>query len=93
MRFFFSAARGILESLLFAVALAVGLTPELLPMIISVNLSRGALAMSKKGVIVKRLASIQNFGNMDVLCTDKTGTLTENKITLVLHVDHGGKRR
>lgn len=82
--------RDVLESLLFAVALAVGLTPELLPMILSVNLSKGALAMSKKGVIVKRLASIQNFGSMDVLCTDKTGTLTENKITLVLHVDMEG---
>jgi len=83
--------RGVLESLLFAVALAIGLTPELLPMIMSINLSKGALEMSKKGVIVKRLASIQNFGNMDVLCTDKTGTLTENKITLVLHVDLDGK--
>ncbi|MDH7564372.1 MAG: magnesium-translocating P-type ATPase [Candidatus Bathyarchaeota archaeon] len=82
--------RGILESLLFAVALAVGLTPELLPMIMSINLSKGALAMSKKGVIVKRLASIQNLGSMNVLCTDKTGTLTENKITLVLHVDMEG---
>jgi Mg2+-importing ATPase len=82
--------RDVFESLLFAVALAVGLTPELLPMIMSINLSRGALAMSKKGVIVKRLAAIQNFGNMDVLCTDKTGTLTENKITLVLHVDMDG---
>jgi P-type Mg2+ transporter len=79
--------RGVLESLLFAVALAVGLTPELLPMILSVNLSRGAIEMSKKDVIVKRLASIQNFGNMDVLCTDKTGTLTENRISLVLHID------
>jgi len=83
--------RGILESLLFSVALAVGLTPELLPMILSLNLSRGALRMSKKGVIVKRMASIENFGSMDVLCTDKTGTLTENKITLVLHVDVDGK--
>lgn len=82
--------RDVLDSLLFAVALAVGLTPELLPMIISVNLSKGAIAMSKEGVIVKRLASIQNFGSMDVLCTDKTGTLTENKITLVLHVDVEG---
>jgi len=81
----------IFEALLFAVALAVGLTPELLPMIISVNLSKGALAMSKKGVIVKRLTSIENFGSMDILCTDKTGTLTENKITLVLHVDMEGK--
>ncbi len=83
--------RDILESLLFAVALAVGLTPELLPMILSVNLSQGALAMSKRGVIVKRLVAIQNFGSMDVLCTDKTGTLTQNKITLVLHVDIEGK--
>jgi Mg2+-importing ATPase len=82
--------RDVLESLLFSVALAVGLTPELLPMIISVNLSKGALLMSKKGVIVKRLASIQNFGSMDVLCTDKTGTLTENRITLVLNVDFEG---
>jgi len=83
--------RSVLESLLFAVALAVGLTPELLPMIISVNLSKGAVAMAKKGVIVKRLASIQNFGSMDVLCTDKTGTLTENRIKLMLHVDIDGK--
>ncbi|MCX8153000.1 MAG: magnesium-translocating P-type ATPase [Candidatus Bathyarchaeota archaeon] len=82
--------RDVLESLLFAVALAVGLTPELLPMILSVNLSKGALAMSKKGVIVKRLSAIENFGSMDVLCTDKTGTLTENKIKLVLHVDADG---
>jgi Mg2+-importing ATPase len=81
----------VLESFLFAVALAVGLTPELLPIILSINLSKGAISMSKKGVIVKRLASIQNFGNMDVLCTDKTGTLTENKVTLMLHVDMRGK--
>jgi Mg2+-importing ATPase len=81
---------GILTALLFAVAIAVGLTPELLPMIITVNLSRGGLSMSKKGVIVKRLTSIENFGSMNVLCTDKTGTLTENKITLVLHVDPEG---
>ncbi|OPY39146.1 MAG: putative copper-exporting P-type ATPase A [Methanoregula sp. PtaU1.Bin051] len=78
---------GVLDSLLFAVALAVGLTPELLPMILTVNLAKGALAMSEKGVIVKHLASIQNFGSMDVLCTDKTGTLTENRITLIYHVD------
>jgi Mg2+-importing ATPase len=82
--------RGILDSLLFSVALAVGLTPELLPMIISINLSKGAMLMAKKDVIVKRLASIQNFGSMDVLCTDKTGTLTENQIKLVLHVDLNG---
>ncbi len=81
----------VLEALLFSLALAVGLTPELLPMILSVNLSNGAISMSKKGVIVKRLASIQNFGSMDVLCTDKTGTLTENKITLIKHIDVDGK--
>jgi P-type Mg2+ transporter len=79
--------RGILESLLFAVALAVGLTPELLPMIVTVNLSVGAQSMAKKGVIVKRLESIQNLGSMDVLCTDKTGTLTEDKIVLTEYVD------
>ncbi|MGO8805988.1 MAG: magnesium-translocating P-type ATPase [Candidatus Bathyarchaeia archaeon] len=90
--FFYSGSRSILDSLLFAVALAVGLTPELLPMIMSINLSRGAVAMSQKGVIVKRLASIQNFGNMDVLCTDKTGTLTENKLTLNAYEDLDGKQ-
>ncbi len=82
---------GVVEALLFAVALAVGLTPELLPMIITINLSRGAMAMSHNGVIVKRLASIENFGSMNVLCTDKTGTLTENRIKLILHIDWEGK--
>jgi Mg2+-importing ATPase len=81
----------VLDSLLFAVALAVGVTPELLPMILSLNLSRGAIAMSGKGVIVKHLASIQNFGSMDILCADKTGTLTENRITLIRHVDGQGR--
>jgi Mg2+-importing ATPase len=81
----------VLNSMLFAVALAVGLTPELLPMILSINLARGAAAMSKKGVIVKRLSAIQNFGSMDVLCADKTGTLTENVVTVILHVDLDGK--
>ena len=80
-----------LESFLFAVALAVGLTPELLPMVVSVTLSRGALRMAKKRVIVKRLAAIQNLGSMDVLCTDKTGTLTEAKIRLEQHVDAEGR--
>jgi Mg2+-importing ATPase len=80
-----------LESFLFAVALAVGLTPELLPMVVSVTLSRGAMLMAKKRVIVKHLASIQNLGSMDVLCTDKTGTLTEAKIRLEQHVDPQGK--
>ena len=76
-----------LESFLFAVALAVGLTPELLPMIVSVTLARGAMRMAKKKVIVKRLESIHNLGSMDVLCTDKTGTLTEARIRLERHVD------
>jgi P-type Mg2+ transporter len=81
----------ILDSLLFAVALAVGLTPGLLPMILSINLARGASAMSKKGVIVKRMAAIQNFGSMDILCSDKTGTLTENRVTLVKHISFAGR--
>jgi Mg2+-importing ATPase len=82
----------VLDSMLFAVALAVGLTPELLPMILAINLARGATAMSKKGVIVKRLASLQNFGSMDTLCSDKTGTLTENRVTVIRHVDMEGRR-
>jgi Mg2+-importing ATPase len=81
---------GILESLLFSVALAVGMTPELLPMILSLNLSKGSIAMSEKGAIVKHPESIQNFGSMDVLCTDKTGTLTQNEIALVRHLDTEG---
>ncbi|MGA7179369.1 MAG: magnesium-translocating P-type ATPase [Thiobacillaceae bacterium] len=80
-----------LESFLFAVALAVGLTPELLPMVVSVTLSRGALRMAKKRMIVKRLSAIQDLGSMDVLCTDKTGTLTEAKIRLERHVDAEGR--
>jgi Mg2+-importing ATPase len=79
-----------LEALLFAVAVAVGLTPEMLPMIVTVNLAKGAIAMSKKRVIVKRLHAIQNFGAMDVLCTDKTGTLTQDRIILKLHLDIRG---
>jgi Mg2+-importing ATPase len=75
------------ETFLFALAIAVGLTPEMLPMIVSVCLSKGALAMSKKKVIVKRLNSIQNFGAMDVLCTDKTGTLTIDHVILEIHCD------
>ena len=82
--------RSTIDSLLFSVALAVGLTPGLLPVILSINLSRGAQAMSKKGVIVKRLSAIQNFGSMDTLCSDKTGTLTENKVTVMQHVNIEG---
>ncbi len=78
------------ESFMFAVAVAVGLTPEMLPMIVTVNLAKGALLMSRKKVIVKRLNSIQNFGAMDVLCTDKTGTLTQNKVALLKYEDADG---
>jgi len=78
------------EAFLFALAVGVGLTPEMLPMIVTVNLSKGAIGMSRKKVIVKRLNSIQNFGAMDVLCTDKTGTLTVGKIVLEKHVDLEG---
>ncbi|HWR28583.1 MAG TPA: magnesium-translocating P-type ATPase [Negativicutes bacterium] len=79
------------EAFLFAVAVAVGLTPEMLPMIVTVNLSKGALAMAEKKVIVKRLNSIQNIGAMDVLCTDKTGTITEGRIVLEKHMDVNGQ--
>jgi Mg2+-importing ATPase len=79
--------RDVLTSLLFSVALAVGLTPELLPMIVTINLAEGAMDMAGKGVIVRKLSTIQDFGSMDTLCTDKTGTLTENTITLTSHVD------
>ncbi|HUV98662.1 MAG TPA: magnesium-translocating P-type ATPase [Gallionella sp.] len=79
--------RPLLDSFLFAIALAVGLTPELLPMVVTVTLSRGALRMAKKQVIVKRLSAIHNLGSMDILCTDKTGTLTEGRIKLERHVD------
>ncbi|EHP39495.1 magnesium-translocating P-type ATPase [Cupriavidus basilensis OR16] len=80
-----------LEALLFAVAVAVGLTPEMLPMLVTVNLAKGALAMSRRKVIVKRLSAIQNLGAMDVLCTDKTGTLTQDRIILKKHVDLAGQ--
>ena len=75
------------QAFLFSMSVAVGLTPEMLPMIVSVCLSKGALSMSKKKVIVKKLNSIQNFGAMDVLCTDKTGTLTIDHVILELHCD------
>ncbi|WP_290642582.1 magnesium-translocating P-type ATPase [Aquabacterium sp.] len=79
------------EALLFATAVAVGLTPEMLPMLVTVNLAKGALTMSRKKVIVKRLQAIQNFGAMDVLCTDKTGTLTQDRIILEKYVDLDGQ--
>jgi Mg2+-importing ATPase len=80
-----------MEALLFASAVAVGLTPEMLPMLVTINLAKGAMAMSRKKVIVKRLNAIQNFGAMDILCTDKTGTLTQDKVILERHVDVAGK--
>jgi Mg2+-importing ATPase len=78
------------EALLFALSIAVGLTPEMLPMIVTSTLAKGAVAMSRKQVIVKRLDAIQNFGAMDVLCTDKTGTLTQDKICLERYTDAYG---
>src|SRR5271157_209044 len=84
-------ARPVLDSLLFSLALAVGLTPQLLPAIISINLARGAKSMATEKVIVKRLASIENFGSMNVLCSDKTGTLTEGEIRVQSVVDFSGK--
>ncbi len=83
--------RPVMESLLFAVALAVGLSPELLPAIISVTLSAGARAMSKRGVIVRRLDAIENLGSMDILCTDKTGTLTEGTLVLSEVLDNANQ--
>lgn len=83
--------RPVLESFLFSLALAVGLTPQLLPAIVSVNLARGAKQMAKKQVIVKRLPAIENFGSMNVFCTDKTGTLTEGEVKIHAAMDVDGK--
>ena len=82
--------RDFIESLTFSIAIAIGLTPELLPVMLSVSLARGSVRMAKKHAIVKNLSSIQNFGSMTVLCTDKTGTLTQDKITLIKHIDGEG---
>jgi len=81
----------VLQSFLFAVAVAVGVTPELLPVIMSVTMARGSVRMAKAGVIVKKLSAIPSFGSMNILCTDKTGTLTEGKVELVSCVDAFGK--
>ncbi|NLK08138.1 MAG: magnesium-translocating P-type ATPase [Firmicutes bacterium] len=79
-----------LEASLFAISVAVGLTPEMLPMIVTANLAKGALAMSRKKTIIKSLSSIQNLGSMDILCTDKTGTLTQDRVVLEYYLDvHG----
>ena len=83
--------RPLLESFLFAVALAVGMTPEMMPMIITITLARGARRMTKKKVLVKQLAAIEDFGSVTILCSDKTGTLTEGEIVLDRHVDILGK--
>lgn len=83
--------RPVMEAFLFSLALAVGLTPQLLPAIVSVNLSHGAIRMARSGVIVRRLASIENFGSMDVLCTDKTGTLTEGVARVDAAIDPQGQ--
>ena len=83
--------RPLLESFLFAVALAVGLTPELLPMVVSVTLSRGAMRMAQQAIVVKRPSAIQDLGSMDVFCTDKTGTLTEARIRMERHVNPLGQ--
>ena len=83
--------RPLLESFLFAIALAVGMTPELMPMIVTVTLSRAARRMTLKKVLVKQLAAIEDFGSIDILCSDKTGTLTEGEIVLDRHVDIDGK--
>ena len=83
--------RPLLESFMFSLALAVGLTPQLLPAIISVNLAQGAKSMAEKGVIVRRLAAIENFGSMNILCSDKTGTLTEGRVVLHSSLDAFGE--
>jgi len=82
--------RNLLESFMFSLAVAVGLTPELLPMIMSVTMAKGSMRMARRGVVVKKLTAIQSFGSMEVLCTDKTGTITEDKISLIKYVDANG---
>ena len=80
-----------LEAFLFGISIAVGLTPEMLPMIVTTCLAKGAVSMSKKQTIVKNLNSIQNFGAIDILCTDKTGTLTQDKVVLEYHLNVNGE--
>ena len=79
-----------MEAFFFGVAVAVGLTPEMLPVIVNTNLARGAAAMSGEKVVVKQMGAIQNLGAMDVLCTDKTGTLTQDRVVLIKHLDPRG---
>ena len=80
-----------LDAFLFGISIAVGLTPEMLPMIVTTCLAKGAVSMSKKQTIVKNLNSIQNFGAIDILCTDKTGTLTQDKVVLEYHLNVNGE--
>ncbi len=80
------------DAFFFAIAVAVGLTPEMLPMIVNTNLAKGAVALSKKKVIVKQLSAIQNLGSMDILCTDKTGTITEDRVVMMTYVDANGEK-
>ncbi|MFZ2456326.1 MAG: magnesium-translocating P-type ATPase [Candidatus Altiarchaeia archaeon] len=84
--------KNVMDSFLFAIALAVGITPEVLPIIITIALSTGALKMAEKKVIVKRLASVEDLGNIDTLCCDKTGTLTEGELSVLRYVDYSGKK-
>ncbi|NYZ79768.1 cation-transporting P-type ATPase, partial [Candidatus Micrarchaeota archaeon] len=84
--------KGMFDSFLFAVALAVGITPEMLPIIVTISLSNGAMKMAKEKVVIKRLESVEDLGNIDVLCCDKTGTLTEGKITLQSYLNVSGKK-
>ena len=83
--------QNISEALLFALSVAVGITPSMLPMILNVNLTKGSKSLAKKKTLVKKIESIQNLGAIDILCTDKTWTLTENKITLQKYIDASGK--
>ena len=83
--------RPVLESFLFSVALAVGMTPEMMPMIITITLAQGARRMARKKVLVKQLSAIEDFGSVEILCSDKTGTLTEGEIALDRHVDVQGR--
>ncbi|MEM0372467.1 MAG: magnesium-translocating P-type ATPase [archaeon] len=84
--------KGVFDSFLFAVALAVGITPEMLPIIVTISMSKGALKMAKEKVVIKRLESVEDLGNIDTLCCDKTGTLTEGKITLESYVNADGRK-
>ena len=83
--------KNINEAILFALSVAVGITPSMLPMIVNVNLTKGSRSLAKKKTLVKKIESIQNLGAIDILCTDKTGTLTENKIILQKYIDAQGK--